>query len=214
MAAKLSSYNKALGHLAERKLGSLSENREPRRVLDDYWDDVVAYCLMRRFWKFAKRDVEIDAQSDAPQFGWKYKFILPSDWVRTYQVSTVETHVPPLWDYEEGSGFLFAHFTPLFVNYVSNDPTYGMNLGKWPVTFTNYVELRLASQTCKRITGKAELLQGEDGLLRLEKKAEVLAGSIDAMDDPPGQPPTGTWARSRRGFLRGTPLPGGTTYDD
>lgn len=184
-------------------------------MLDDYWDDVVAFCLMRRFWKFAKRDVEIDASTTViPQFGWKYAFNLPTDWVRTYQVSTVETHVPPLWDYEEGSGFLFAHFTPLFVCYISNDSQFGMDLGSWPVTFTNYVELRLAAQACKRITGKDEFLRGEEGLLRMEKRAEVLAGSIDAMDDPPGQPPTGTWARSRRGFLRGTPLPGGTTYDD
>jgi hypothetical protein len=30
-------YNEALGHLGERRLANLSENREPRRVLDSYW---------------------------------------------------------------------------------------------------------------------------------------------------------------------------------
>jgi hypothetical protein len=214
-ANKLAIYNQALGHLAERRLVSLTENREPRRVLDDYWDSVIGHCLARRFWKPAKRVVSIDASATViPQFGWKYAFNLPGDWVRTYQVSSVETFTPPLWDYAEEAGFLFASFTPLFVSYISNDPTYGMDSGKWSQFFFDFVALRLATQACSRITGKAELLAGPDGLLKREKKAEVLAASIDAMNDPPGQMPTGTWARSRRGFLRGTPLPGGTGYDD
>lgn len=214
-ADRLSLYNEALGHLMERKLGSLSEAREPRRVLDDYWPRVVGHCLARRFWKPFKRVAEIDASTTVtPVFGWKYAFKIPTDWVRTYQLSSVETFTPPLWDYAEEAGYLFANFTPIYLSYISNDPTYGMDLDKWSDFFSDYVALRLASQSCKRITGKGDLLVGEDGLNRLEKKAEVLAASVDAMNDPPGELPTGTWARSRRGFLRGVPLPGGTGYDD
>ena len=33
-ASKLSIYNQALGHLGERRLATLSEPREPRRVLE------------------------------------------------------------------------------------------------------------------------------------------------------------------------------------
>jgi hypothetical protein len=37
-ASKLKLYNDALGILGERRLASLTENREPRRVLDEVWD--------------------------------------------------------------------------------------------------------------------------------------------------------------------------------
>lgn len=214
-ASKLGLYNEALGHLMERKLASLSEAREPRRVLDDYWDRVVGHCLGRHFWKWGKRVIQIDASTTiVPAFGWTYAFAIPTDWIRTYVVSSVETFTPPLWDYAEETGYWYANFTPLFVSYISNDPQYGMNIGKWPDFFADYVALRLATQTCKRITAKPELLAGPDGLNKLEEKARLRSASVDAMNDPPGQPPTGTWARSRRGFLRGLPLPGGTGYDD
>lgn len=214
-ASKLGLYNEALGHLMERKLTSLSENREPRRVLDDYWDRVVGHCVGRHFWKWAKRVTQIDASSTTtPYFGWKYAFEIPDDWVRTYLVSTVETLNPPLWDYAEEAGFIFANFTPIYLSFISNDPQYGMNTGRWTDFFCDFVALRLASQACKRITNKAELLVGPDGLNKQEEKARLRAAAVDAMNDPPGQMPTGTWARSRRGFLRGVPLPGGGSYDD
>lgn len=213
-ADKLSLYNEALGHLGER-ITSLTENREPRRVLDTYWTRVVGHCLARHFWKTAKRVAQIDASSTlVPGFGWKYAFSIPNDWVRTYQVSMVETFTPPLWEYGEEAGYLYANNTPLYLAYISNDPLYGLNLGAWSDFFADYVALRLATQACMKITNKRDLLAGPDGLINEEKRARLRAASMDAMNDPPGQMPTGTWARSRRGFLRGTPLPGGTTYDD
>jgi hypothetical protein len=213
-ADKLSLYNEALGHLGER-ITSLTENREPRRVLDTYWPRVVGHCLGRHFWKNAKRVVQIDASTTlVPGFGWKYAFNLPNDWVRTYLVSMVETLVPPLWEYSEEAGYLYTNNTPVYLAYTSNDPLYGLNLGSWSDFFADYVALRLATQGCMKITGKRDLLEGPLGLINMEKQARLRASSNDAMNDPPGQMPTGTWARSRRGFLRGTPLPGGTTYDD
>jgi hypothetical protein len=89
MTTKLFIYNEALGHLGERQLASLNEPREPKRVLDSYWSDVVAYCLSQGLWKFAKRSVRIDNDAAVtPQFGFNYCFAIPSDWVRTILVST------------------------------------------------------------------------------------------------------------------------------
>ncbi len=64
-ADKYAIYNMALAHLQERKLARLSngnlENREPKRVLDDFWDQEVAFCLERHFWNFIYRTVQLDA---------------------------------------------------------------------------------------------------------------------------------------------------------
>src|ERR1700724_631668 len=78
MTTKLFIYNEALGHLGERQLASLNEPREPKRVLDSYWSDVVGFCLSQGLWKFAKRIILIDNSSSlTQQFGYTYSFSIP-----------------------------------------------------------------------------------------------------------------------------------------
>jgi hypothetical protein len=199
---KLSQYNLALGHHRERRLASLSENREPRRTLDSCWDQVTGECLEAAFWKFMKRTVEIDASSTVePAFGFNYAFRIPNDWVRTVIISSEETFTTPLLHVPEEAGYWYANVTPLFVSYISSDPLYGMNLGDWPASFAKYHALELAAQSCQRVTGSEKLLEGPEGIARRLKKAKTDAKAKDAMNDPPGFAPMGSWARSRRGFF-------------
>lgn len=200
MADKLSLYNAALGFLEERRLASLSENRESRRVLDDYWTSVPLYCLEQGLFRFSKRVVQIDASSTiVPAFGYINAFTIPNDWIRTVVISTSPDLDPPLLQYNEETGYWYANATPLYVSYISNDPLYGMNIGAWPQAFADYVALRLARKACKRITGKTELLSGPAGLINQEDKARRITKANDAMNDPPGMPPVPFWARARRG---------------
>jgi hypothetical protein len=211
MTTKLFIYNEALGHLGERQLASLNEPREPKRVLDSYWSDVVAFCLSQGLWKFAKRTVQIDHDTAVtPQFGFNYCFAIPSDWVRTIVVSTSPNMDPPLLQFSGEAGFWYANLTPIFVSYVSNDPTYGMNIGMWPEHFVDYVALRLARQACLRITNDKEL---KASLQKDEDRARRVAKAEEAMDEPPGLPPVPFWARARRGAFGpgGLWLGGGTS---
>jgi hypothetical protein len=195
VADKLTLYNSALGFLEERKLASLTENREPRRVLDDYWTTVPLYCLEQGLFRFSKRVVQIDASSTiTPAFGYNNAFTIPDDWMRTVVIST-----SPLLQYNEETGYWYANATPLYVSYISDDPLYGMNIGAWPQSFADYVSKRLARMACKRITGKTDLLRGPDGLINQEDKARRVTKANDAMNDPPGMPPVPFWARARRG---------------
>lgn len=200
MADQLTIYNEALGHLEERRLVSLKENREPRRVLDTFWANVPLYCLEQGLFRFAKRVTEIDATTSfTPAFGYNNAFAIPQDWIRTVLVSTSPDLDPPLLQYGEETGYLYANATPLYLSYISKDPTYGMNLGAWPQAFGDYVTKRLARQACKRITGSDALLKGGDGLIALEDKARRVTKANDAMNDPPGLPPVPFWVRARRG---------------
>jgi hypothetical protein len=224
MTTQLIVYNLALGHLEERALASLSEAREPRRVLDSYWAHCVAYCQEQGLWAFMIRTVQQDASTtlipgaswnsnDTPATppqpsGLEFAFKLPGDWVRTVIVSTSPTLDPPLTQYREEAGYLFANFTPIYYAYVSNDPQYGMNLGAWPECFTEFVSIALARMACKRVTGSTALCDGPDGLKAMEKRARIDARSKDAMNLPPGFMPQSTWVRARRGFMTMMPAPG------
>jgi hypothetical protein len=200
MASKLGIYKESLGHLEERTITSLSEDREPRRVLDDYYDGVLAYCLEKGYWNFAMRAVQVDTSTSiSPTFGYDYAFQKPSDWVRTYWVSTDESMDTPLNEYKDENGLWFANFDPLYIKYVSSDSAYGGDLSIWPQSFADFVAFRLARMACKRVTGASSLLTE---LKRDEKKALANAASKDAMNEAPGFAPVGTWARSRGGDNR------------
>lgn len=197
MASKLGIYNEALGHLEERRITSLSEAREPRRVLDDYWDSNLGYCLEQGFWNFAMRAVQVDSSTSVtPTFGYSYAFAKPSDWVRTFLVASDEDQRSPLLDYKDEPNYWYAEFDPLYISYVSKDAAYGLDLSIWPETFANYVALRLAKQACIRITSSASM---KNELMVYEKRALADARSKDAMNEPPGFAPRGSWVRSRGG---------------
>lgn len=209
MTDKLTLYNLALQHLEERRLGSLNEAREPRRVLDDNYTHSVLYCMGEGLWAFMVRTVQQDASSSlTPAFGFQYAFKLADDWVRTVVVSSTPVLDPPLLQYREEAGYLYANYTPLYYAYVSDDPLYGFNLGAWPEAFTEYVSFVLARKSCKRITGSSELLKGPDGIQAQEKRARINARSKDAMNLPPGFMPQSTWVRARRGFMSQMPQSG------
>lgn len=194
MASKLAIYNDALGMLGERKLAGLTEDREPRRVLDDFWDGVVLYALERGFWNFAMRTKLIDSSASYdPAFGFTFAFEKPSDWVRTYVIADNDHLQPPLMRYVDEGGFWYADVDPLYVRFVSSDVEWGRNLSLWPESFSEYVSDRLAVKACKRITGG----NPSDDMLASEKRSLGVARSRDAMDEPAGFPPTGSWVNSR-----------------
>lgn len=200
MTDKLSVYNKTLIHLVESPLSSLTEPRAARRTLDSQWNETVAYCLAQGLWRFAKRSVQIDPSSTVtPAFGFLNAFLIPDDWVRTITSAAAAQMDIPSLDVKEEAGYWYANCNPLYVSYVSADPLYGLNLGKWPANFTDYVSLRLATQSFGAIPGKdAEL---SDRLERKEAKAKRNAKGSDAMNDPPGQTPLSMLVRSRLGGI-------------
>lgn len=197
MTTQLFLYNEALGHLGSRPIASLSENREPRRVLDEYFADVVAYCLSVGQWRFARRTVSIDASTTViPAFGFNNAFQYPNDWIRTVIISTSPNLDPPLLQYRDENNFIYANATPIFMSYVSADPQFGMNFGLWPEVLTDFVSYRLAQKSCMRITSDKDLWKE---LKKDEKDARRTAKGDDAMNDPPGMPPVPFFVRARRG---------------
>jgi hypothetical protein len=191
-------YNRALGHLGERRLGKVDENRESRRVLDDNWSEVVQHCLEMGAWVFACRvdRLEVDTSVRQPDFGYRNAFAKPEDWVRTVLVSESEFLDPPLLRYREEQNHWYAECDPLYVKFVSRLGTYGLDLSRWPQLFEDYVAVRLALQACPRISGaesRAEILRKQ------ERRALAAAREHDAAAMPPQFMPGGTWARSRAG---------------
>lgn len=192
MADKLRIYNASLLLLGERRLASLTEAREPRRVLDDVYSDALLYCLEQGQWNFAMRSVQVESDAAVdPAFGFTYAFEKPDDWIRTCGLSASETFSLPLMRYLDEAGYWYSDVAPVYVRYVSSDTNYGADLSLWPMTFTRFFEAHLAFLASERIT---QAQSKTEGLMKIERVRKSDALSKDAMNEPTAFPPRGSWA--------------------
>lgn len=199
-ATRLSLYNDALLLCGERRLASLSEGREPRYLLDQVWDNgVIDYCLEQGLWNFAMRTVMVEySPSVEPPFGYRRAFDKPTDYIRTAAFCSDGFFQVPLLQYVDEANFWFTNLDVIYVRYVSNDSSYGADLGKWPRTFERFVSAQMAADIVTKIT------QDEAKQAKVDKKCKdalLTARNVDAMNEPSARPPAGAWlsARSRGG---------------
>jgi hypothetical protein len=156
MTDKLSLFNGALRLLGERKLASLSEDRLPRRLLDDVWDDgAVNYCLGQGEWTFATRTQLLEASTSiAPDFGFKYAFEKSDDWVETIAICTDEYFSNGLARYSDEANIIYCDWNQIYVKFTSNDVNFGGDYSLWSKPFEEYVQHYLAAGICKSLTQK------------------------------------------------------------
>jgi hypothetical protein len=199
---KLDLYNKALRMLGERKLASLSEERKPRRLLDDVWDQGgIEYCLEQAQWHFAMRTIQIDYDpSIEPGFGYRRAFVKPSDWVRTSALTTDEYFNNPLTAYSDEAGYWYSDHDLLYVKYVSNDASYGNDLNSWPTTFEDYVAAYFASEISLGVNSDENKYLA---LLKILDRKKLDAKSKDAQAESTKFPAPGSWSGSRTGTRSG-----------
>jgi len=199
LASKLLIFNNALLLSGERKLASLTENREPRRLLDDVWDGgAVKTCLEAGYWNFGTRTIKIEYDPGvAPEFGFRRAFVKPSDWCRTAVVSYYEYLTPPLLDtqFSDEGGYWFSDLDSLYVKMVSDGASYGGDLTLWTESFARYVEAYLASRVAFKITRSQQTMKNINEQLEKNLKG---ATAKDAQDSGTSMPPEGAFNRSRR----------------
>jgi len=198
MTTRLQLYTDALRVCGERRLASLTEAREPRRLLDDAWDaGAIDYCLEQGLWNFATRAVKLAySPSVTPDFGYARAFARPSDFIRTAAMSADEYFSVPLRAYEDTGGYWFADLDEIYVKYISNDAAYGADLSLWPETFSRWVGHYLASEIGPKLTAAQSRMEKME---RDARRALVDARSKDAIADPTRFPPSGSWVGARRG---------------
>lgn len=193
MATKIQIYNHALLMMKERRLASLTEDRESRRTLDEFYDQILQFCLEAGMWKFAMRSASL-TQAGAGAYGFTYVFNKPSDFVHLFMAGTTADFDPPMvYEYVDEGTVFYANTSPLLIRYSSNDASYGGDLTKWPQGFAQYVAAELAAWTAYPITGNEKIT------MMLDQKAKVLLANSLAMYslvNEPGILPMNTGARS------------------
>lgn len=195
---KLQLYNGALRLVGERRLGTLTEAREPRFLLDDAWDeDAIKSCLEAGQWLFATRTMLLTADEDVtPEFGFRYAFPKPTDWVRTCVVSLDEMQDEPLKRFRDEANVWYADSNVIYVSFISDLEDYGNNWAIWPQSFVKYVQAYLAKEICSKITNSPTSVK------ELDKQMERILSNAqgkNAINRPPSFPTKGSFVHARGG---------------
>lgn len=201
-SVKLTIYNEALRMLGERPLASISENVEPRRLLDAVYDaNAIDTVLEKGQWKFALRPAALTfSPSVEPAFGYRYGFTQPTDMLRIANLCQDEKFKIPLLQYLDNGGVWFADLDTIYIRYVSNDAAFGSDLTLWTNTFCKYFSSYLALDIAPRLT------QSENRIAVLQKESQkrlTAALALDAMAEPTKELPMASWEQSRYGGSSG-----------
>jgi hypothetical protein len=210
MTTRLNLYNDALILAGERALGSLSEDVESRRLLDQVWNsNGVNKCLEEGQWHFAMRTVMVDYDpAISPGFGYRMAFTKPDDWVLTSALCSDEFFREPLLEYWDEAGYWYADLETIYVRYVSNDVDYGLDLNKWPDSFEEFVAAHFASRITLKLSGDESRWKAA---IAFREQVKKTAKNKAAMAEPSLFPAQGSWTRAR---LRGKRGDRGNTSGD
>ncbi len=167
-------------------------------ALDTAWaSGTVDRCLRQGQWNFAARSSRLEFDSGIePDYGYRRAFAKPDDFIRVMGVCSDEYFRAPLRLYTYESSYWFCDLDQLYVRYVSNSTSYGLDYGNWSDDFAAFVEGYLALQVAKRIEGFRDRVT--------DLKADVkdlltTARGTDAQEQPSKENPRGSWSSSRHG---------------
>lgn len=212
---RLKIYNGALQICKVAALSSLTENNEARRQLDLVWNnDGVQFCLEQGQWTFARVAAKFTYDTSvAGNFGYRRAFAKPDDWVNTAAFCSDEYYRVPCNAMADEASYWYSDLDEVYVKYTSKDVNFGMNLAKWPVSFTNYVEAHFAGKVCGKLSGDSAR---EEAILKprtgIEAMALNLAQNRDTQGEPTRFPPVGSWVRARTRGRTGDWADGGNRY--
>lgn len=187
---QLGIYNDALLILGERRLASLTEDREVRHRLDTIWAyDAREYCLEVVKPRFACTVSKLTSPTTPTQHGYDYQFALPTDYVALAGVFSDENLESRIERYiVEGRAIACDH-AEIYVRYISDDAAKGLDFTLWTPSFAKVVSAYMAKELAPRT--RPDLIEiGNNAFVEASKLAVDLNSVEEAM--PRSKKPTTT----------------------
>lgn len=202
MATKLQVWKQALVHLEKETIANTTDTEVTAvNVFTNAWEGVVEEAFNEGDWNIFKVSAALALNAIVtPSSGWSYVFDYPADYLRTVTVSSSPVFHNAYMDFADEGGYLHANTDTLYIRYISNLKMTAAeeadDLG-WPTMFWRYVALKLAFETCGRLTSSSGL---RDRLEKQVEKALRKAKSVDARNENNKRLGAGSWMRARGGW--------------
>lgn len=174
MTTSVSIASNALLMLGAQPINDFGEDSDRARLASNLYPSVRDDMLRSHPWNCAIKRVVLSPATEAPAFGYAYKFPLPSDWLRILSVGDYGAEI----DYRIEGHMLLANESVLMLRYIFRNEVEST----WDAALIHCMTLAMAARMAYAITQSASLEQ-----TRLQELEMVLkrARAIDGQDDPP-----------------------------
>jgi hypothetical protein len=171
MASQIDIVNRALSHLGELPIVSMSDNIKTARVMDELWDVTRDAFLQFYPWNFALKRASITADVSPPAWGYTNQYSLPNDFI-----SLVDIKDSPYYTIE-GSKILTDEGSPIYIRYIYKvtDTTL------YPSTYVSALSLFLAFNAAEVLTQNSSL---KSEMYNLYRENYLIAINQDASQNP------------------------------
>ena len=198
MASSIDIINLALSKLGAERITSLTDGTQEAITANLFYNPIRKELLSQHNWSFARKRASLAALVDAPAYGFKYQYELPSDFLSLISITeyfpphnydTIRNNNNSDYSIEEGR-ILTDNEAPLKMLYTFDV----VDTEKFSPSFAIYLSTSLAMHMCEQITQsntkKQILLQEMD-----KKRREAV--NFDRMQQPPQYLDGGSWEDSR-----------------
>lgn len=150
---KLQLYNNALLLIGQRRLTSLTEDREVRYLLDGTYDlDAIKYCLEIVKPVFASKTALLNNPATSSVHALDSVHTLPSDFVTVVGVYSDDKLDQPISRYLIEENTLVCEYDIVFFRYTTDTPV--TTFTYWTASFTRVVAAYLAREISIKVTPK------------------------------------------------------------
>ncbi len=187
MASEVSIANRALQLLGSASISSLTENSKEARACNLCYATLRDAELRAHTWSFAKKQVQLSADSSEPLFDYDNSFTLPSDCLRALKPKD-RTNLD--WEIQ-GRKLYTDDDAPLDFTYVRQvtDPN------TMDVLFREALSARMAIEMCEDLTQSESKFQRA---LNAYTRAIREARRVNALERVPEEAPSDPWVEARR----------------
>lgn len=190
-SSEISIYNMALDLLEEEAAVDPQDDRAPVRWLNRNYAPSRDALLRRHPWNFAIKRVSLPALEEAPAFGWRYQYQMPSDTLRILPLTdSGEFNGRPVPHVIEGLRILTNASPGLRVRYVCRIE----NVANYDPIFVELLAMNLAVKMAHWMTGKRTLMET---LTMMARELNEDARLLDALEGTPEAVADNDWIDAR-----------------
>ena len=147
---KLSLYNNSLTLIGQRTLTGLTEDREPRYLLDAAYDlDAIAYCLEIVQPVFSRKTIKLNSVTPSAQHDLDNVYTLPDDYISTFKVYSDSKLDQPIARYIIEGNTLSCEYETIYLRYISTDSV--SSFDNWSPSFSHVVSAYLAKEVSVKL---------------------------------------------------------------
>lgn len=173
MASSVEICNRALIRLGADTITALDEDSVEARICNIVFDAIRKDLLRSHPWNFAVKRAILAQVTDDPEFGFFYRYSLPSDYL---MVIDLDTDTDP---FKVEGGYLLTDSDEVNLTYVADITDTGL----FDSMFTTLFSIRIALEVGFKLTGSQAVLE------TLRREYRLISASAQMKDGQEGTPP-------------------------